>query len=74
MLEDLLVKKYVCLAIGYSGSDIGQFDFEIAQKKDALRLASKTLKELDCQKTCERMTERHAVEKVRLSRAESDAL
>ena len=74
VLKDLLVKKDACLDIGYSGSDIGQFDSEIAQKEDALRLASETLKELECQKACERMTERYAAEKVRLSREESDAL
>ena len=74
VLEDLLVKKSACLDIGYSGSDIGQFETEIAQKKDALRLASETLKELECQKACERMTERYAHEKLRVSREDSDSL
>ena len=60
--------------VGYSGSDIGQFDYEIAQKKDALRLASETLKELECQKACEMMTERYAYDKLRVSIEESDAL
>ena len=74
MLAELVGKKSALLDVGYSGSDIGQFDSEIAQKKDALRLASETLKELECQKACERMTERYAYEKLRVSREESDAL
>ena len=74
VLEDLSVKKSACLEIGYSGSDIGQFDYEIAEKKDALKLASETLKELECQKACERMTERYAAEKLRVSKEECDAL
>ena len=74
VLEDLLGKKSALLDVGYSGSDIGQFDSEIASKKDALRLASETLKELECQKACERMTERYAYDKLRVSREESHAL
>jgi hypothetical protein len=74
VLEDLMGKKSALLDVGYSGSDIGQFDVEIAQKKGALRLASETLKELECQKSCERMTERYAYDKLRVSREESDAL
>jgi hypothetical protein len=74
VLEDLRVKKSACLDIGYSGSDIGQFDLEISQKTDALRLASETLKELECQKGFERMTERYAAEKLRVTREECDAL
>ena len=74
VLEDLLVKKSYCLDIGYSGFDIGQLNSQIAQKKDALRLAIETLKELECQKACEWMTERYAAEKLRVSREECDAL
>ena len=74
VLEDLQGKKSACLEIGYSGSDIGQFDSEISQKRDALRLALETLKELECQKACERMTERYAHEKLRVSREEFDSL
>jgi hypothetical protein len=73
VLEDLLGKKSVLLDVGYSGSDIGQFDSEIASKKDALRLASEILKELECLKACERMTERYAYDKLRVSREESHA-
>ena len=73
-LQDLLEKRSACLDIGYNGSDIGQFDSEIGQKNDALRLASETLKELECQKACEMMTERYAAEKLRVSREEYDAL
>ena len=73
-LQDLLVKRSACLDIGYTGSDIAQFDSEIGQKNDALRLASETLKELECQKACERMTERYAAEKLRVTKAQSDAL
>ena len=74
VLEELMGKKSALLDVGYSGSDIGQFDYDISQKKDALRLASETLKELECQKACERMTERYAYDKLRVSREESDAL
>ena len=74
LLEELMGKKSALLDVGYSGYDIGLIDSEIAQKTDALRLASKTLKELECQKTCERMTERYSYDKLRVSREESDAL
>ena len=74
VLEELMGKKSALLDVGYSGSDIGQFDADIAQKKEALRLASETLKELECQKSCEMMTERYAYEKLRVSREDSDAL
>ena len=73
-LQDLSEKRSACLEIGYIGTDIGQFDSEIGQKNDALRLASETLKELECQRACEMMTERYAAEKLRVTKEESDAL
>ena len=44
VLGDLMGKKSAILDVGYSGYDIGQSEYEIAQKKDALRMASETLK------------------------------
>lgn len=43
--------------IGDEGVDIGQFDFQIAQKRDSLKLVVETLKEVECQKSYKGMTE-----------------
>ena len=44
VLGDLMGKKSAILDVGYSGYDIGQSEYEIVPKKDALRMASETLK------------------------------
>ena len=57
VFEDILVKKSTCWNIGYDGLDIEQFDSQIAQKRNSLKLVVKTLKEVECQKPYEGMTE-----------------